>query len=170
MCLASAAPYRASWVGCVWVQHLGRTPTRRDGTGPNAIPHTREGRGPVVVGLRVTGPLPGQRTNGALVLPETEPAAQSPGLGPVAPVTFTRIVVLNARRSVPPHLRQTRTTLVPVRTRPKSRARHRVPLPRGRRTWRPRYGSQRYRASQGPLLPQARANGLALGTAWRNTR
>jgi len=75
------------------------------GTGPNAIPHTREGRGPVVVGSRVTRPLPGQGANGALVLPETGPAAQSPRLGPVAPVTFTGMVVLNARRGVPPHLR-----------------------------------------------------------------
>jgi len=105
MCLALAAPHRVGWVGCVRVQ----TTDQMGGTDLNAIPHTREGRGPVVVGSRVTRRLPGQRANGAPVLPETEPAAQSPGLGPVAPVTFTRMAVLGARRVGPTHLRQTST-------------------------------------------------------------
>ena len=78
------------------------------GAGPNAVPHTREGRGPVVVGFRVARPLPGQKANGALVLPSSE-LRWAFGLGPVAPVAFTRMALLGAGRAGPTRLRYTGT-------------------------------------------------------------
>ena len=82
--LVCAAPHRGIWVGSVWVQRRGRPPTRRVAL-PPAIPHTREGTGPVAPGIFMRTALLDGRGAGAAHLRQARTAACGRTVHPGAP-------------------------------------------------------------------------------------